>query len=457
MAWRIVAIAVNLVSIPLSIRYLGSERYGAWVTITTVLTILTITDFGLGASLTNALGKAQAAEAHEIGRRHVSSALVTLCAIAIVILGLVTIFSSHIAGFLFPKLQSPVAQAEIVPAVWLALSIFALKLPLIVVARVLAAYHKNALANLWNMIATLGNLVALLAVIWFRGGLPWLVLGSFGLGWLVNLTSAVWLFGFHKPWLRPKLAAVDPAFVRILLSDGWKFFIISVGWMINWQTDALVIAHFLGPSQVTPYAVTFGIFAIASGLPFLAYPSIWPAYTEAFAQGDYGWIRQTLRSNFKFNFLTSLAIGIILVIFAGSIIRLWAGAAAVPPFSVIVWMAIWRLMFSTLLVGNCLLNATGHLKGMTIYGTITAILNLILSIFLAKIYGIAGVAAGTTIAYAIASYIPTFVEVKSVLRKFPSDLPGSPIKARARAGALSRTSSLHDPDSFSDRLVANKR
>jgi O-antigen/teichoic acid export membrane protein len=189
--------------------------------------------------------------------------------------------------------------------------------------------------------------------------------------------------------------------------------------MINWQTDNMVISHFLGASQVTPYAVTFSLFGMASGLQTLAYPSLWPAYTEAFAQRDYDWIRKTQRSNFKFSFFTSLGIAVVLVIFAKPIIRVWAGPVAVPPFPLVIWMATWRLMLSTMLVGSCLLNATGHLKGMTIYGTITAILNLGLSIFLAKIYGITGVIAATAIAYAVASYIPTFVEARNVVRKFP--------------------------------------
>ena len=32
--------------------------------------------------------------------------------------------------------------------------------------------------------------------------------------------------------------------MKTLFSDGWKFSIIGVGWMINWQTDNLVIAHY---------------------------------------------------------------------------------------------------------------------------------------------------------------------------------------------------------------------
>lgn len=414
---RVLAIFVSVISVPLTIGYLGGERYGAWVTIASVLTFLSITDFGLAASLTNALGKAQAEDAHDRGQSLVSSALLMLSLISLVVLILGNALAPRVAALLFPNLQSPVARAEITPAMMIALSIFALNLPLLITSRVLAAHQESALANLWKMAGTLGNLAALLVVIWFRGGLPWLVLGCFGVGLTANLTTAVWLFGFHKPWLCPKLACINPAFVKILFSDGWKFFVIGIGWMVNYQTDNVVIAHFLGAAQVTPYAVTFSLFAIATGLQTLAYPSLWPAYTEAFAQRDYEWIRKTLHSNFKFSFFSTIAIVGVLTIFAGQIIRFWADAVAVPPFPVIIWMALWRLMLSTLFVGSCLLNATGHLKGMTIYGTVTAILNLTLSILLAKIYGIAGVIAATVIAFGVANYIPTFVEVRSVLRK----------------------------------------
>jgi O-antigen/teichoic acid export membrane protein len=416
-AGKVLGIIVSVVSVPLTVGYLGKERYGAWVTIATVLTFLSVTDLGLGYSLTNALAKSQSDDARALGQRYLSSALLMLSLVAFGLLILGCSFAPQVASFLFPHLESPVARAEITPAVLIAVSIFALNLPLLVNARVLAAHQQGALANLWSIVGNIGNLVVLLAVIWFRGGLVWLVLGCFGFGLLTNIACAVWLFGFNKPWLRPKFEALDLVLVKNLFADAWKFFVIGVGWMVNWQTDNMVIAHFLGAAQVTPYAVTYNLFSIATGLQALAYPSLWPAYTEAFAQRDYDWIRQTIRSNFKFSLFTSLAIVGFLTVFGGEIIRLWAGSVAVPPFSVIAWMAVWRLMLSTLLVGSCLLNATGHLKGMTIYGSITAALNLTLSILLAKPYGIAGVIAGTVIAFAIANYIPTFVEVRSVLRK----------------------------------------
>ncbi|HXX40748.1 MAG TPA: oligosaccharide flippase family protein [Chthoniobacterales bacterium] len=415
---RILDLLVTIASIPLAIRYLGGERYGAWVTIASVLGFLSFSDFGLGASLTNALGKTEAEDARDLGRRYVSSAILVLSLIGVLVLVFGILLSPLVASFLFPSLQSQAVHVEAVVAVAIALSIFGLNFPLLVTPRILAAYQEMAFANLWNMARSLANLVALLAVIWFRGGLGWLVFGCLGLGWIINLISTIWLLVFHKPWLRPKLDAVDSAFVKNLFSDGWKFFFINAGWVINSQTDNMVIAHYLGPAQVTPYAITFGLFTVATVLQTLVYPSLWPAYTEAFAKRDYDWIRRTIRSNFKFSFITSLVVVSVLTIFGSPIIRFWAGEVAVPPFALVVWMAVWRLMLSTLLVGSCLLNATGHLKGMTIYGSVTAILNLILSILLVRVYGIVGVIAGTVFAFAIANYIPTFIEVRNVLRKF---------------------------------------
>jgi O-antigen/teichoic acid export membrane protein len=56
-------------------------------------------------------------------------------------------------------------------------------------------------------------------------------------------------------------------------------------------------------------------------------------------------------------------------------------------------------------------------------------LNLALSILLVRRFGIAGVIAGTVIAFAVANYIPTFWEVRNVLRKI--SLPREPVRELA--------------------------
>lgn len=420
LAGRVIGLGVGIASVPLTIGYLGPERYGVWVTIGTFLAFLSFTDFGVANSLTNALGKAYGEERHDVARRYVSSAFGVFCALAVVILAVSIPLAPRLATALFPQVQSALTRAEIPSALIIAFVVFALNFPLLITNKVLSTHGENALANLWSMAANIANLGAILLVIWLRGGLPWLVLGCSGLGLAINIACAVWLFGFRKPWLRPTLAGLDRDVMRDLFSTGWKFLVIGAAWMINSETDNLVIAHYLGAASVTPYNVALNLFASATALQTLAYPSLWPAYTHAYAQKDYAWIRRTFRSNFKISFAIAVVVVLFLTVFGTAIIRFWAGESAVPPFSVLIWMGLWNLMLSHLYVGSCFLNATGHLRGMLIYGTITAVLNIALSIAFAKTYGIAGVIAGTVIAFALANYVPTFLEVRSIMRKFPA-------------------------------------
>jgi O-antigen/teichoic acid export membrane protein len=417
-AARAIGSLAGFITVPLTVRYLGPERYGAWMTISSLLLFLGFSDFGLASSLTNALGKAFGKDDREQARRYVTTTFVTLCLVALVVVVAGIIFSGPIAKVVFPIANESLLKQEIAPALKAALAIFALNFPLLVTNRVLAAYQENAIANLWIMASSIASLTGILIVIAAHGGLVALVIGSAGAGLLVSGISSVWLYGWHKPWLAPTKSAADFEFVRELFSSGWKFFIMNVGWMLNSQTDNIIIAHYLGAAAVTPYAVTFRLFAYATLLQTLLLPSLWPAYTEAAARQDYDWIHGVYRKSLQFSLLVAVIILTVLALFGRQIIRIWAGAPAVPTPSLIIWMALCHLLLAYLFVPSCFLQATGHLNRLTIYGTVTALLNVVLSIFFVQQFGISGVIAATVIAYTVASYIPTLFETRRVLGMF---------------------------------------
>lgn len=424
---------VAVVSVPLAVRYLGPERYGVWITISTFLAFLSFTDLGLANSLTNALGKAYGEDQRAIARSYVSSAFCTLGLIALIFLAAGTVLIPRLPSLLFPHANPELARNEIAPALMIAFVIFALNFPLLVTNRVLAAYQKTALANLWAMAGNLGNLATVLLVIWFRGGLPWLVLGCSGVGLLTNVACTIWLFGFREPWLRPHPAALDPAVIKDLFSTGWKFLLIGAGWMINSQTDNLIIAHYLGASLVTPYSVTFQLFANATILQLLIMPSLWPAYTEAYARKDFIWIRHSFQMNFILSFISTAVIVILLVVFGLPIIRVWAGRTAVPPFALLIWMGLWNLMLANLYSFGCLLNAIGRLRTMMVCSIATAILNVFLTILFARRFGISGVTAATVIAFLVADYLPIGIRVLFLFHEFRAHQVEVPEKRAASA------------------------
>src|SRR5215469_29564 len=80
-----IAVLVSFISVPLTVRYLGAERYGAWVTISTAMAWLALADFGLSNSLTNVVSEGYATDNKEIAQASVAAAFWTLTGIALVL------------------------------------------------------------------------------------------------------------------------------------------------------------------------------------------------------------------------------------------------------------------------------------------------------------------------------------------------------------------------------------
>src|SRR5438270_6831016 len=84
-AARGVNLVVSFISVPLAVGYLGRDRYGVWVTISSLLIFLSFTDFGLGGSLQNALADAYGRQDRVKAQRHVASAFWLLAIIALIL------------------------------------------------------------------------------------------------------------------------------------------------------------------------------------------------------------------------------------------------------------------------------------------------------------------------------------------------------------------------------------
>src|SRR5271163_953685 len=55
---RAVQVATSLITIPLTVRYLGNERFGLWMAISSVLAMANFADFGIGNGVLNSVADA---------------------------------------------------------------------------------------------------------------------------------------------------------------------------------------------------------------------------------------------------------------------------------------------------------------------------------------------------------------------------------------------------------------
>ena len=56
-----IGIVTVLISVPLTVEYLGAERFGLWMTISSISALLSFSDFGMGGGLLNAIAQADGA------------------------------------------------------------------------------------------------------------------------------------------------------------------------------------------------------------------------------------------------------------------------------------------------------------------------------------------------------------------------------------------------------------
>ncbi|MFT3989907.1 MAG: oligosaccharide flippase family protein [Luteolibacter sp.] len=411
---------VSIISVPLAIGYLGDERYGLWMAITSVIGWLALSDIGLSYSLSLALSHAFGRDDRQAACRAVSSGFFGLCIVSFALCVGFSIAAPWIPWDHLFKVHDPQTQAEILPTMILAFVLFVINFPLSIVGRVFNAYQEFVAGNIILITINLSTLAALVFATWVKAGLPVLVACYSGANVLVSIIAGFFLFRRHKPWLRPSLDQFDPNYAKRLMTQGIWYFLASISAVVNFQTDTMVISSFLNTSEVTPYSVSARLFSYAALITALVGGSLQPAYTEALARNDYGWIRKTLFRHCAASLVATSFVCAALFAFSNPIIAFWTKGEVHPTVGTLAWMALWGWLQANCLPVATLLNGLGKPIGMTIYGGATALLNLVLSIFLVKQRGVEGVVMASVISYVLINIPLCVVEVIYRLKRMHS-------------------------------------
>jgi O-antigen/teichoic acid export membrane protein len=413
-AGRGVAVISGFIAVPLTVRYLGAERYGVWVTLTSILAWFTIFDLGMGSTAINGVAEALARKDFGTAKLRINAAYVGMTGVALA-LGVCALGAwPFISWPAVLGAKGAVNRTEIDHAAAFALIVFLGSFPFTITPKILGACQKVVLANYWASAGSLLSLLLLVIATRLQWGLPGLVGAFSGSVLLVGALSTAWLYR-HFDWLTIALRSIPRDYIRALLRTGLPFFAAQIAGVILFQTDNLIIAQILGAEQVTPYSVTWKLFSYSYLLQVVSIPALWPAYSDAFARRDFVWIRKTYRYNVRFALSSTLALVMILIVIARRFISVWAGPAAVPSRALVFAMGLWSLLAVLSWCEGCLLGAAGRVKGQAIYSGIGALVNIVASILLGKEFGLIGIIGGTLCAYAFCIIIPQTLEVRRIL------------------------------------------
>jgi O-antigen/teichoic acid export membrane protein len=430
-AARILSALATLLALPLAVRYLGAERFGVWATITSTVVFLNLLDLGIASTLTNHIAHSYAVGDREYAARYTANALALSIAVASVAGAALALAWLHIDWTKLLNVAASVPRSEVKATVAVAIALVLLGMPVSLSHRIFAGYQEVHLGNLVVAVGALANLAGLAVGIVLRVSMPALFVLATGWTTFCNLLALASLFLWHKPWLRPRWSFFRSRNARELLSSGSGFFLLQIAGAVVFSSDNVVVSHYLGAAQVTPYCVTWrlvGLSAVAQGLVF---PALWPAYAEAHAKRDYQWMRSAFRVTLRTTITLNLGFAALLVVVGKPLIRWWAGEAAVPSTTLLAAMALWAVISGCMTVESCLLAAVNRTLEQGALSIIAAAVNLGLSIALVQRIGAVGVIAGTILSYLLVLVVPQSLIVRSVLRAKPAadGLPRSPMPA----------------------------
>jgi O-antigen/teichoic acid export membrane protein len=208
---------------------------------------------------------------------------------------------------------------------------------------------------------------------------------------IVFITATIIIFRKELKHLRPKLFVIpEKKYFNELMSLGLKFFFIQITSIVMFSSSSIIITQLYGPSSVTPYNVTYQLFAAAQIFFSIIITPFWSAFTEANAKSDYLWIKNSLKK--LLIIWGGFTVGIIILwIISPFIFKIWLGSKIFVPLALSFQFALFAILMAWASIFSNYLAGIGKVS-ISLYGAIfQCVVNIPLAIFLAK-----GLSLGTT-------------------------------------------------------------
>ena len=343
------SIGITLLLVPLTINYVNAERYGLWLTISSIVAWFSFFDIGLTQGLRNKFAGAKAKGDDESAQIYVSTAYAALGIIFLVLWGIFLLVNQLLDWSDMLNVSAEYSNEISLLAV-IVFTYFCLQFVLRIITTIITADQEPAKASLIDLIGQVAALLIIgILVQTTEGSLVYLGL-ALCIAPIIALAGAnIFFFSGKYKSYKPSFAKVKFSHAKSLFNLGGIFFIIQIAGIVQFELANIIILRNFGPVDVTDYNIVYKYFGVLNMTFMIFLSPFWSASTEAFLKGDLGWIRNSIK---KYNFLNILFIiaGLIMLLLSNTVYTLWLGEGTVDiSFELSLWGLIY---FSTMMFGN---------------------------------------------------------------------------------------------------------
>ena len=399
----IISTLVQLLYTPLLIKMLGQGEYGLYSLASSIIGYLTVLDLGFGNAIIVYTAKYREQKLYEKEKQLHGMFLIIFCVIGLIagMLGLLLYFN---VGNIFGNTMS-YGELNKAKIMMLILSFnLAITFPFSIYSSIISAYERFTFQKIMSIINTLLKPIIMIPLLFL--GFKYITMTV--VITIVNIIVMLSNYFYCKNRLNIKIRfyGFDKNLFKEILSYSIFIFIAVIVDKINWSVDQFILGAVSGTIAVSLYAVASQLNTLFINLSTAISGVMLPKMSKMIANNatDNEITNEFIKVGRMQYFVVFLMVSG-LVLFGKEFIITWAGKDFETSYYIAIILIIPLSIPLIQNLGLSIMQAKNMHKFRSIMCAIIAMVNIVISIPLAKLYGGIGSAIGTSVSLIIGNII----------------------------------------------------
>jgi len=387
----------RLIQVPLLLSVLGTSEYGRWIVLSSIPSILSMSNIGFGSVAANDISISIAANNIKKAKEIYSTTLIIIIGIVVNIF-LISLIASNFINFSGFLGVSNTREREIQYAfIFLALNVL-INFPNEVFS---SRFRAARMANVSIAISGFRPLVDLIAisfVVRFSTTFDDLSLA-------LLTTSVIYLF-FIQQWSRKVMPCLSFSFKFVkfenfysLFTKGLSFQLFTLGNILQLQGTIFVIQFILGPTYVALYSSIRTLTGIVNQALGMINQATWPEFTHLLGKSDYGRAARLHRIGSLICYLLAFFGFFLLAILGQYIYNIWTLKNLNLPFHLLIVFLLPIPISAASACSHSVIAACNQHEQLAVRFLAGTVLSLLSAIVLSPYFGMEGVALSSLFIY----------------------------------------------------------
>ncbi|WP_391557555.1 oligosaccharide flippase family protein [Robertmurraya sp.] len=394
---------VGIIYTPIMLRMLGQEEYGLYSLVSSLIATLSLVDLGFGNTTIRYVSKYRALGDHE-KQNNLNGLFILINTVILFLTVIIGLILYYFSDNWFSSALSP-SEVDKFKIMLIVLTLnLAVSFPFSVFGSIIVAYEKFIFPKVIGIIRTILNPIIVIAVLYQGYDSLGMVIANSLVNILFLWTNVYYCFSKLK--IRVSFRKIDNKVFKEISIYSFFIFLGIIVDKIYWSTDQLILGVISGTIAVSVYSIASQLnlyymqFSTAISGMFL------PRITSMVTKDATG--KELTDIFIRIGRIQLLILGLIisgLISFGKEFIVIWAGENYIDAYYIALILII---PFTIPLIQNMGLNilqAKNLHKFRSIVLLFLAVVNLLISIPLARMYGGIGCALGTGISMVVGNII----------------------------------------------------